>query len=91
MTHKAAATSAAVHSALHLDSSAAVAMNPDTGAIATFRKGVVTVLKAGGQWEILSSLDLGERIVATPVIHDGRLYVRSEKAIYCFAAGKTAK
>jgi hypothetical protein len=23
--------------------------------------------------------------VATPVIHDGRLYVRTEKALYCLA------
>lgn len=53
-------------------------------------KGVITVLKAAGQWEILSSLDLGERLVATPVIQNGRLYVRSEKAVYCYARGKTA-
>ncbi len=46
--------------------------------------GVVTVLKAGSDWEILSSHDLGERIMASPVIADGRIYVRTEKALYSF-------
>jgi outer membrane protein assembly factor BamB len=46
--------------------------------------GKVTVLRAGQDWEILSTADLGEPVVATPAIADGRVYVRSEKALHCF-------
>jgi outer membrane protein assembly factor BamB len=46
--------------------------------------GVVTVLKAGSQWEVLSAHDFGERIMATPVIRDAHLYIRTEAALYCF-------
>ena len=48
-------------------------------------RGVLTVLKAGSNWEILSSHDLGERIMASPVIADGRIYVRTEAGLYSFA------
>ena len=47
-------------------------------------RGVITVLKAGSDWEVLSSHDLGERIMASPVIADGRIYVRTEVALYSF-------
>ncbi len=47
-------------------------------------RGVLTVLKAGSDWEILSSHDLGERIMASPVIADGRIYVRTEEGLYSF-------
>ena len=47
-------------------------------------KGVISVLRAGGEWEVLSSRDIKERTVATPVVADGKLYVRSEAALYCF-------
>lgn len=47
-------------------------------------KGVISVLKAGGEWEVLSSRDLMERTVATPVVSGGKLFVRSEAAVYCF-------
>ena len=48
-------------------------------------RGVITVLKAGGQWEILSSYDFGERIMATPVVAEGRLFIRTDEALYCYA------
>ncbi len=48
-------------------------------------KGVMSVLKAEGEWSVLASHDFQERTVATPVIHNGRLYVRTEKALYCLA------
>jgi outer membrane protein assembly factor BamB len=47
-------------------------------------RGVVTVLRVGRPWEILSSHDFGERIMATPTIRDGHIYLRTEKALYCF-------
>jgi outer membrane protein assembly factor BamB len=46
--------------------------------------GVVTVVKAGPQLEILSTHDFGERIAATPIISDGQILVRTENALYCF-------
>ena len=48
-------------------------------------RGVITVLKAARDWSILSSHDLGERILATPAIKEGRIYVRTDVAMYCFA------
>ena len=48
--------------------------------------GVVTVFAAGGKAQILSSRDFGERIAATPVLADGRVYLRTTKALYCFGA-----
>lgn len=47
-------------------------------------RGVITVLKAGKQWEVLSSHDFGERIMATPALIDGRMYLRTDQALYCF-------
>ena len=45
-------------------------------------RGVVTILKAGREWEVLGSHDLGERVMATPVIHEGRIYIRTDNALY---------
>jgi len=47
-------------------------------------RGVLSVLKAEGQWSVLNSRDFGERTVATPVIHDGKVFIRTEAALYCF-------
>src|SRR5436190_18732023 len=49
-------------------------------------KGVVTVLRAGGQQEVLAANALEEEIFATPALADGRLYVRTVAALYCFGA-----
>jgi outer membrane protein assembly factor BamB len=46
--------------------------------------GVVAVLRAGGQQELLAANPLGEEIFATPAIANGRLYVRTVSALYCF-------
>jgi outer membrane protein assembly factor BamB len=48
-------------------------------------RGVVTVLEAGRKWQILSSHDFGERIMATPVVADGKMFIRSDEALYCFS------
>jgi outer membrane protein assembly factor BamB len=50
--------------------------------------GKATLLKAGGQWEILSSADFEEPIYATPAIADDRLYLRTRSHLYCFGAGR---
>jgi outer membrane protein assembly factor BamB len=46
--------------------------------------GVVTVLEAGRDWQILSAHDFDERILATPVMKDGTIYLRTDDALYCF-------
>ena len=46
--------------------------------------GVISVLKAGAQWEVLSVNDIGEPIHATPALSGGRVYVRTKDALYCF-------
>jgi outer membrane protein assembly factor BamB len=47
-------------------------------------QGVVPVLRAGGQGELLATNRLDEEIFATPAIADGRLYVRTVSGLYCF-------
>jgi outer membrane protein assembly factor BamB len=49
-------------------------------------KGVVSVLRAGGEQELIAANNLDEDIFATPAIADGRLYVRTVAALYCFGA-----
>ena len=46
--------------------------------------GVVAVLRAGGQQELLAANALNEEIFATPALADGRLYVRTVSGLYCF-------
>jgi outer membrane protein assembly factor BamB len=47
--------------------------------------GKVTVLKAGAQWEILATNDLGEEVWATPAIAGSNLYIRTRNALYSFS------
>lgn len=46
--------------------------------------GVVAVLNAGSATSTLSSHDFAERTMATPVIAEGEIFIRTEKALYCF-------
>jgi outer membrane protein assembly factor BamB len=48
------------------------------------QSGVVAVLKAGGDQEMLAANNLNEDIYSTPAIEDGRLYVRTVSYLYCF-------
>lgn len=48
-------------------------------------EGKAAVLKAGRDWELLKVNDLGEECYATPAIVDGRIYLRTQSALYCFA------
>jgi len=48
------------------------------------QNGMATVLKAGGEWEILASNDMDEQVFATPAIVDNKIYVRTRGALYCF-------
>ena len=48
------------------------------------RSGVVTILKAGGKPEALTVYELDDESYATPAIADGRIYIRTRSALYCF-------
>ena len=47
-------------------------------------RGRITVLKAEDQPAVLSTSDLKERMMATPAIADGQIYVRTEKQLIAF-------
>ncbi|MEW6125972.1 MAG: PQQ-binding-like beta-propeller repeat protein [Acidobacteriota bacterium] len=60
--------------------------------------GVVFVIKAGEQYEVLAKNEIGEVLMATPAISDGMIFVRGLKTLFCIAekptkpmAGKAAK
>jgi outer membrane protein assembly factor BamB len=46
--------------------------------------GVVVVFKAGDHCQVLARNNLGEQIVATPALVDGRVYVLTEGHLYAF-------
>lgn len=46
--------------------------------------GIVTVVKAGPEQEVLSVGELDDEVYATPAIADDRLYVRTRSGLYCF-------
>jgi outer membrane protein assembly factor BamB len=48
-------------------------------------EGKMSVLKAGGSWEVLRVNDLGDEVHATPALAGGRIYVRTRSTLYCFA------
>jgi hypothetical protein len=47
-------------------------------------------LRAAPEWEILAVNNLNEDAFATPAILDGRIYVRTREALYCFAQIRSA-
>jgi outer membrane protein assembly factor BamB len=51
-------------------------------------EGKLAVLEAGPRWEVLAVNDLKEGCKATPAIAAGRLYVRTDETLYCFAKAK---
>ncbi|HEU4835935.1 MAG TPA: PQQ-binding-like beta-propeller repeat protein [Pyrinomonadaceae bacterium] len=46
--------------------------------------GQVSVLKAGGDWQVISVNELDDEVYATPAIADGRIYIRTRSALYSF-------
>jgi outer membrane protein assembly factor BamB len=48
-------------------------------------QGVLSVLANQREWKVISWYDLHEKTYATPLIDQGRIYVRTMKALYCFA------
>lgn len=51
-------------------------------------RGQVTVFAAGPTLEVLARNDLGERIMATPALVDGRIYLRSAEHLWAFGAAR---
>ncbi len=54
----------------------------------TSRDGVITVVKAGREFEIVASNAMDEVIAASPVIIDQTLYLRSYQALYAIGSGE---
>jgi outer membrane protein assembly factor BamB len=54
----------------------------DGNIYSTARSGIVTVVKASKEFEIVSQNDLGEPITASPTISGGRIYLRTFDALY---------
>ena len=52
---------------------------------AVSQTGKVSVLKAGPQWEVLTTSDLGEDTYATPAFSGKFVYLRTATTLYCFA------
>lgn len=48
----------------------------------TSRNGIITVVKAGREFEVLARNDLGEPMSASPAISNGRIYLRTFHALY---------
>ncbi len=46
--------------------------------------GQVSVVKAAGDWEVLAVNELDDECFATPAIADGKIYIRTRNALYCF-------
>ena len=68
-----------------LDTYCASPVAADDKIYAISEQGKVVVLKPGAQWEILAVNDLDDPCHATPAIAEGRLYLRTQSALYCFA------
>ncbi len=50
--------------------------------------GETTVLAAGPEFKVLSRNPLGEKCQASPAASRGRIYIRSEKSLFCISSGK---
>jgi outer membrane protein assembly factor BamB len=47
-------------------------------------EGKLAVVSAEADWKVVATGDLGESCLATPAIVDGRIYVRTQRKLYCF-------
>ena len=50
------------------------------------RDGTVSVFKADKDLELISERELKEQSVASPAVADGRIYIRTAKALYAFGS-----
>ena len=54
----------------------------------TSRDGVITVVKAGREFEIIASNSMGEVIASSPIITNRALYLRTYQALYAIGGGE---
>lgn len=54
------------------------------------KNGFVIVLEDGPELKVVGKNDIGEEIIATPAIADGRLFIRTRENLFCVAAGAKA-
>jgi outer membrane protein assembly factor BamB len=52
----------------------------------TSEEGKVAVLRAGRDWDMIAVNDVREDCHATPALSEGKIYLRSRDALYCFGA-----
>ena len=52
-------------------------------------EGVMNVATAGREFKTIANSELKERVTSTPAFVDGRIYIRSEKNLYCIGAKST--
>jgi outer membrane protein assembly factor BamB len=57
----------------------------------TSEEGLTTVVRAGPEFELLAKNELREKVVATPAVAGGLLYVRGEQHLFCIETGKAAE
>ncbi|HMF17621.1 MAG TPA: PQQ-binding-like beta-propeller repeat protein [Gemmataceae bacterium] len=55
------------------------------------KEGIVYVVKAGPQYEVLAKNDMGEGIVASLAISDGQIFLRGEKHLFCIGTPKASQ
>jgi outer membrane protein assembly factor BamB len=48
------------------------------------QRGRLSVIRAGRDWQVLSTSDFNEDVYATPAIADGRIYLRTAGHLFCF-------
>ncbi|MGH9769551.1 MAG: PQQ-binding-like beta-propeller repeat protein [Blastocatellia bacterium] len=53
-------------------------------------EGKVTVLRAGGDWEVLATNVMDDICHATPAIAGGKIYLRTRNTLYCFGKREQA-
>lgn len=85
-----AADSGELHYEDRLDSRGPCYSSPVAGdgkLYAASARGRVVVFSAGEELEVLSRNDFDERIMATPALERGMVFVRTEKALYAFGPG----
>jgi outer membrane protein assembly factor BamB len=74
----------------HADRHRASPVYVDGKILLTARDGTITVLKAGKQFEVLATNDLGENMSSSPIISNGTMYLRTFDALYAVRQkGKT--
>jgi outer membrane protein assembly factor BamB len=50
------------------------------------RNGSVSILRAGAEWTVAATSEMGEEVFATPAIADGHIWVRTASALYDFTS-----